>query len=109
MARNNTRPTDLPLQTSDPEAEECYLGTLLLNVDAFYQAGWITPNDFQIERNRWVFEAICRLHENRDGNQVIDVFEVVAELRRMGRLGPELVERIPRLGAITPAANNLPC
>lgn len=94
MGRNNNTqpPPILPLQTSDPEAEECYLGTLLVNVEAFYQAGWITPDDFQIERNRWIFEAICRLHENRDGNQVIDVFEAVNELRRMGRLGPELVD-----------------
>lgn len=93
MGRNKTQPSaGAPLQTSDPEAEECYLGTLLVSVDAFFQAGWLAPDDFQIERNRWIFEAIARCHEDRSGTAEFDAFVVENELRRCGKIGPGLIE-----------------
>ncbi len=82
---------DLPLQTMDVEAEEGYLGTLLGNPDAFYQAGWLTPEDFQVIRNGWIFEAICKRHEDTGGEEY-SALAVQSELARMGRLGPDLVD-----------------
>lgn len=81
--------TSQTLLTSDPEAEECFLGTLLFDPDTFYQAGWLTPDDFQIERNRWVFEAICRRHE---AGGDCSFLEVVQDLRNIGKIGPGLIE-----------------
>lgn len=80
------------VQTADVEAEECYLGSLLLNEDAFYQAGWVTPDDFQDLQNRWVFEAISRCHEDLAG-EAFSLLAVEAELRRAGKVGPGLIER----------------
>lgn len=82
---------DLPLQTMDVEAEEGYLGTLLGNPDAFYQAGWLTPEDFQVIRNGWIFEAICKRHEDTGGEEY-SALAVQSELARMGKLGPDLVD-----------------
>ena len=76
-------------QYSDVEAEECFLGTLLFDPDSFYQAGWLTPEDLQIERNRWIFEAICR---RREAGLDCSLLEVEQDLRNAGKIGPGMLE-----------------
>ena len=99
------------VQTADVEAEECYLGSLLLNEDAFYQAGWVTPDDFQDPQNRWVFEAISRCYEHMAG-EAFSFLAVEAELRRSGRVGPGFGlieyprERIDYLTSQLPSPNH---
>ncbi len=81
----------MTVQTMDAEAEECFLGTLLFDPDTFYLAGWLTPDDFQIERNRWIFEAICRRHEAGDDCSFLEVDQ---ELRNAGKIGPGLIDSV---------------
>lgn len=59
MATSELAPTTV--QIADIEAEEALLGMLLNEPDALGLVAWLTPGDFQIERNRWTFEAIGRL------------------------------------------------
>ncbi len=66
------------------EAEQAVLGALLIDPDAIIR---ITPicraEDFHLEKNAWVFEAIFALHEQR---QPIDFLTVVAELERRNKI-----------------------
>ena len=81
----------MTIQTMDAEAEECFLGTLLFDPDTFYLAGWLTPADFQIERNRWIFEAICRRHE---AGEDCSFLEVDQDLRNAGKIGPGMIDSV---------------
>lgn len=66
------------------EAEEAVLGSVLINPDAFYEvASFLTPDDFFLLRNSWVWEAMLRLHER---NEIIDYLTVTEELKSQERL-----------------------
>ena len=74
------------LEFADTEAEQCLLGTLLADPGALDEASWLHGDDFQVERHRWVYEAITRLaRAGREAN----VVTVPGELQRVGRLGPD--------------------
>ncbi|HET7010853.1 MAG TPA: replicative DNA helicase [Anaerolineales bacterium] len=66
------------------EAEEAVLGSVLLNSEVYFEIAHIlTPEDFFLHRNRWVWEAFNRLHEQR---LPIDILTVSEELERQDRL-----------------------
>lgn len=66
------------------EAEESVLGAILIFPDAYFQvAPFLKAEDFYIHRNRWVWEAIRHLHEER---RPIDILTVVDALDRAGKL-----------------------
>jgi replicative DNA helicase len=51
----------------DVEAEEAVLGSLLIDPDALYRvASFLRPEDFYIQKNGWIYEAILALHERRE-------------------------------------------
>lgn len=73
-----------PLPPHTVEAEEALLGSLLLDSQAYFDLDTtLTPADFFIVRNGWVWEAIARLH---DRGHEVDYVSVVEELRRVGKL-----------------------
>jgi replicative DNA helicase len=82
------------------EAEEALLGALLINPDAMLNViSFLRPEDFFILRNRWVYEAMLRIH---DREEAIDNLIVTEELRVLGHL-----EKIGD-GYVTYLINNTP-
>ena len=66
------------------EAEEAVIGSILINPDAYYDvAQFLRGEDFYIHRNRFIWEAINRLHEQRTP---VDFLTLTEELDRVGLL-----------------------
>ncbi|WP_448336309.1 replicative DNA helicase [Bellilinea sp.] len=66
------------------EAEEAVLGSILINPEVYYEVAQILkPEDFYIVRNRWIWEAITRLHDRREK---IDYLTLTHELEESGHL-----------------------
>lgn len=68
----------------DVEAEEAVLGSLLIDPDALYRvASFLRPDDFYIQKNGWIYEAILALHERREP---VDLITLRDELEARGLL-----------------------
>jgi replicative DNA helicase len=66
------------------EAEEAVLGAVLINPDSYYEVEkHLQAEDFFTHRNRWIWEAITRLHERRSP---VDFLTISEELDRVGQL-----------------------
>ena len=66
------------------EAEEAVVGAVLINSEAYYDvAQFLTADDFYIHRNKWIWEAFARLHEQRIP---VDLLTLSEELERAGQL-----------------------
>ena len=66
------------------EAEEAVVGAVLINSEAYYDvAQFLAADDFYIHRNRWIWEAFARLHEQRIP---VDLLTLSEELDRAGQL-----------------------
>ena len=66
------------------DAEEAVLGAILINPDAYFEVAEIlTPEDFYIIRNRWIWEAFISLHDKRTP---IDFLTLIEELNKSGHL-----------------------
>jgi replicative DNA helicase len=83
------------------EAEEAVLGAVMINPEAYYDVTeFLQADDFYIVRNRWIWEAFTRLHDQRNP---IDILTVTEELDRAGQLadvgGPayltSLINQVP--------------
>lgn len=72
------------LVPNNTEAEEAVLGSLLIDPEALFRVSpFLTPDDFYIQKNAWIYGAILRLHERREP---IDFVTLCDELERQGRL-----------------------
>ena len=72
------------LQPHNIDAEEAVLGALLIDQDAILAiSSSLTPNDFFIGKNGWIYEAILAVHRR---NQPVDLVVVQDELEQRGRL-----------------------
>jgi len=66
------------------EAEEAVVGAVLINPEVYYDvAQFLAPDDFYIHRNKWIWEAFTRLHEQR---VPIDLLTLSEELDRSSLL-----------------------
>ena len=66
------------------EAEEAVIGAVLINPEVYYDvAQFLDADDFYIHRNKWVWEAFIRLHEQR---VPVDLLTLSEELDRSGQL-----------------------
>lgn len=65
------------------EAEETLLGSILISPEAFNHVAFLTPADFFILRNGWVWEAMGKIAARGD---TIDLLTVVDSLRSSDRL-----------------------
>lgn len=66
------------------EAEEAVLGSLLIDPEALFRVSpFLTSDDFYIQKNGWVYEAILALHERREP---VDFVTLCDELERQERL-----------------------
>jgi len=83
------------------EAEEAVLGSLLIDPEAIFQvAPFLKPDDFYIQKNGWIYDAILALHERREP---IDFITLRDELENRGRL-----EEIGGATYITQLINTVP-
>jgi replicative DNA helicase len=64
-------------------AEESVLGSVLIDPDAMLHIAALRPDDFYVQRNGQLYDAILSLHERREP---IDVLTVCDELERRGQL-----------------------
>ncbi|MBK8421110.1 replicative DNA helicase [Candidatus Villigracilis saccharophilus] len=66
------------------EAEEAVVGAVLINQEVYYDvAQFLSADDFYIHRNKWIWEAFTRLHEQRIP---IDLLTLSEELDRSNQL-----------------------
>ncbi len=66
------------------EAEEAVLGALLIDPEAIYRVvPFLQMDDFYLQKHRWVYEAMLRVHERRDP---IDFLTLTSELAQQDRL-----------------------
>lgn len=71
-------------QPHSREAEEAVLGAVLIHPEVYYEVAQIlSPEDFYIVRNRWIWEAFMRLTERRAD---IDYMLVIQELENQGQI-----------------------
>jgi replicative DNA helicase len=76
---------DVQTQPHSRQAEEAVIGSVLINPESYYDlAQFMSPDDFYIVRNRWVWEAFTSLHEKR---APIDYLTVCESLDQAGQLG----------------------
>jgi len=66
------------------EAEEAVLGSLLIDPEALFRVSpFLNPEDFFIQKNGWIYQAILSLHERREP---IDFVTLCDDLERQERL-----------------------
>ncbi len=70
------------------EAEEAVLGAVLVNPEVFYEvAHFLSPEDFYLHRNRWIWEAFTALHEQRLPIDILTVSENLESKDRLEEVG----------------------
>jgi replicative DNA helicase len=80
--------TEFQSQPHNREAEEAVLGAIFINPEAYYEvAQFLSPTDFYIIRNQWVWEAFNALHDSRKPIDVVTVSEVLDQQNRLGEVG----------------------
>ncbi|MFO7740868.1 MAG: replicative DNA helicase [Anaerolineae bacterium] len=83
------------------EAEEAVLGSLLIDPEALFRVSpFLKPDDFYLQKNAWIYEAILGLHERREP---IDFVTLCDELERQERL-----EEIGGAAYVTHLINTVP-
>ncbi len=88
------------LAAVDQEAEQGVLGTLLGDPGTLEEVAWLRPDDFQIERHQWIFDAIARLAAaGKEANLVT----VPGELQRAKRLWTDGSAYLSELVALVPS------
>lgn len=66
------------------EAEEALLGSLLIDPEAIFEvAAFLRPRAFYREQNKWIYQAILDLNEQR---KPVDLITLTDELRRRDQL-----------------------
>jgi len=86
MPKNKTAKELLQVKTppQNPQAEESFIGSLLLDKDAIIKvADIIHIDDFYVEKNGMIYEAILKLFEKREP---LDVVTLSEELEKQGTL-----------------------
>jgi replicative DNA helicase len=83
------------------EAEEAVIGAVLINPEVYYDvAQFLQPEDFYIERHRWIWEAFLRLHEQRRPIDFLTVSESLNQNNQLAEIGG--------LAYLATLANNVP-
>jgi len=83
------------------EAEEAVLGSLLIDPEAlFHVSPFLKGEDFYIQKNAWIYEAILALHERREP---VDFVTLCDELERR-----EQLEEVGGAAYITQLINAVP-
>jgi replicative DNA helicase len=85
-SQSDVSPAQPLLAPHSVEVEEAFLGAILIDSDALgiiNQISELSPDDFFILRNQWVYEAIQALYQRRSQ---VDMLLVIEELKARDRL-----------------------
>lgn len=86
--KNGKYPGTIPdrLQPHNTDAEQAFLGSVLIDADAIIRAASVglVDTDFYIERHGWIWQAITDLYEQQ---APVDMVSLTDELERRGQLG----------------------
>jgi replicative DNA helicase len=99
------------LPPQNVEAEQCVLGSLLLDKEAIVKvADILTPSDFYRETHGMIFEVILQLYEQRSSIDVITVCNRLEEKGQLEQIGgasylTSLVNSVPSAVHVTHYAN----
>ena len=94
-------PTLEPGMPANIEAEEAVLGSILIDPGAILRVvPRLRPEDFYVDRHKWIFDAILKVHERGDA---VDVLTLSDQLSRDGHL-----EEVGGLSALVALANRVP-
>lgn len=76
------------LQPHNVEAEEAVLGALLIDPDAIiHVATFLQPEDFYVQRNGWIYDAIRTLHERREPADLVTVSDELEHRHQLSEIG----------------------
>ncbi len=85
----------------DIEAEESVLGALLIDPEALFRvAHFLRPDDFYVQKNGWLYEAILALHERREPLDLVTLRKELADRGQLDEVGgtayiTQLMEAVP--------------
>ena len=65
------------IEPHNAEAEQAVLGSILMNQAAFFEVSFLSPEDFYIHKNGWMFQAIKNLIEK---NKPVDSITLCDEM-----------------------------
>jgi len=69
---------------SNVEAEEAVLGAFLIDPEAIYKVlAFLKADDFYLQKHRWIYEAVIRVHERREP---VDFITLTTELDQLDHL-----------------------
>ncbi len=75
-------------QPHNREAEEAVIGAVLITPEIFFEvAQIIRPEDFYIDRNRYIWEAVVSLHESRRSIDYLTVTQTLKERNHLDEVG----------------------
>ena len=81
-------PVEFQSQPHNREAEEAVLGAIFINPDAYFEvAQFLSPDDFYIIRNQWVWEAFNQLHDSRKPIDLVTVAQVLDQNNQLSEVG----------------------
>lgn len=89
------------LQPNNVEAEEATIGALLLdNGESIDFINFLRPQDFYVERHRWIFEAIAELRKKNTKADLITMYDKLERKKQLEEIGgivylTELINRTP--------------
>ena len=85
---NNTSAPSLQSPPYNQQAEEAVLGSVLINPDAFFDVGQILEaENFYVIRNRWIWEVLAHLHDQRIPIDLITVTEELENRKQLSDVG----------------------
>ncbi len=91
---------------NNTEAEEAVLGALLIDPEAIYSVlPFLQTGDFYLQKHRWVYEAMIRVHERRDPVDFLTLTTELAQLDHLDAVGGDAF--ISQLITAVPSAINV--
>lgn len=88
------------------EAEEAVLGALLIDPAALaHVLPFLKPDDFYLQKHRWIYEAIMALHEQREPLDLLTLATVLERSQHLEGVGGSLA--VAQLVNVVPSAVNV--
>jgi len=86
--RQSTNVTPNKVLPQNIEAEEAVLGSLLIDPDAIIRvATFLQPDDFYVQRNGWIYEAIRDLHDRREPADLVTLTDELGRREHLAEIG----------------------
>lgn len=104
---DKVKKNDFKLPPQNLTAEASLIGSLLLDKEAIIKiADIVGPDDFYVDKNRLIFEAILTLYEKREPIDLVTLTNKLEQMKELDNIGgaaylTELVNAVPTAAHIT--------